>query len=419
MEAKKLKFAVVLSTLWLALVATGRIQTGQVERVTTAAPFPRGLVIVDGQLYVLCRGRVRQNGGVSAHVDDQAGAIYIVDPDVSELATAGEVDVAVQQNGNLFTVPSQPPFRLWDRTAKPPESDRETDRPYCTLRFHEATQSFYVCCFSGIDKPQQPGQSSFSKNLSDGLLRYDLRTRKWYEVERHDIEAGGSYPHHDPKYSPPPHGWLNGPDNCLVVANTLYAVAKDNSVLAQYDLSPLVDDPDAGPPNSEIVFDENIFVRDLGMQRYHGHSALAASDGYLYVGYRTSSVIVRMPIDNQGQLLRPIIGELVATFDPYDPKTGRSAELTDMAFDKKGRLYVVSAQPARIFRFTPNPDRVFDARASAIAPWLDLASTTGNPRMKSENILIDDQDRLFVTSGDGYEFQGGASGTVYRITIED
>lgn len=416
---KRLKAIVLLSTFLHALATTHGAPVVLVGRVTTAVPFPRGLALFDGRLYVLCRGRVRRGGGVSAEIDDQAGTIYVVDPDVVEPISGGDVGAAVQQNGNLFAVPTQAPFRLWDRTANPPESDRETDRPYCTLRFHKATQSFYICCFSGIDKPKQPGQSSFSKNLSDGLLRYDLRTGKWYEVERHDIEAGGNYPHHDPKYSPPPHGWLNGPDNCLVVANTLYAVAKDNSVLAQYDLSPLVDSPDAGPPNSEIVFDENIFVRGLGMQRYYGHSALAVFDGYLYVGYRTSSVIVRIPIDSEGQLLRPVIGELVATFDPYDPRTGKSAELTDMAFDKKGRLYVVSAQPARIFRFTPNPDRVFDARASAIAPWLDLASTTGDPRMKSENILIDEQDRLFVTSGDGYEFQAGASGTVYRITIED
>lgn len=419
MVAKELKFAILLSTLCCAGATTDRTQTGQVERVTTAAPFPRGLALVEGKLYVLCRGRVRQAGGVSAVIDDQAGTIYVVDPEVAEPISGSGAGAPVQRNGDVFSVPTQPPFRLWDRAATPPKSDRETDRPYCTLRFHKATQSFYICCFSGIDKSKQPGQSSFSKNLSDGLLRYDLRTGRWYEIERHDIEAGGNYPHHDPKYSPPPHGWLNGPDNCLIVANTLYAVAKDNSVLAQYDLSSLVDSPDAGPPNSEIVFDENIFVRGLGMQRYYGHSALAVFDGYLYVGYRTSSVIVRIPIDSEGQLLRPVIGELVATFDPYDPRTGKSAELTDMAFDKKGRLYVVSAQPARIFRFTPNPDHVFDARDLVAAPWLDLAAATGNPRMKSENILIDDQDRLFVTSGDGYEFQAGASGTVYRITIED
>ena len=31
-----------------------------VERITTKVPFPRGLRLVDGELYVLSRGRVRR-----------------------------------------------------------------------------------------------------------------------------------------------------------------------------------------------------------------------------------------------------------------------------------------------------------------------------------------------------------------------
>src|SRR5687768_13471986 len=58
-----------------------------IERVTTKVPFPRGLQLVDGELYVLARGRVRGSGGVSAEVEDQAGTIYAVDPNVVEPAT--------------------------------------------------------------------------------------------------------------------------------------------------------------------------------------------------------------------------------------------------------------------------------------------------------------------------------------------
>lgn len=388
----------------------------QIKRVTTIAPFPRGLAMVDGRLYVLCRGCVRGAGGVRAEVEDRAGRIYVVDPDTTEAIATANVSDVVRRNGSVFAWPTEPPFRLWDRTAIPPASDRNTDRPYCTLRYHDPTRSFYICAFSGIDKPKKPGEVSFSKNLTDAILRYDLRTEKWYEVERHNLEAGGSYPHHDTRYFPPPHGWLNGPDNLLTVGNWLYAVAKENNLLVRYDLSHLIDDAEAGAPPSEVVLRETIRVKGLGRRQFYGHSALAFHDGRLYIGFRTSSVILRIPLDENGLPVQPIVAELLARFEPYDPVTRRSANLTDMAFDSKGRLYVVSAKPARVYRFKPDPSRVFDARVPNTRAWLDLAAATGNPKMKSENILIDDRDRLFVTSGDGYDFQYGANGTVYRIT---
>ncbi len=385
-------------------------------RVTTAAPFPRGLAMVDDELYVLCRGRVRGAGGVSAEVNDQAGTIYIVDPNVAEPVTNNNLGDAVRDNGNIFALPSSPPFHLWDRSASPPESDHLTDRPYCTFRYHPPTSSFYICAFSGIDQPKKPGSVSFSKNFTDGLLRYDLRTKRWHEVERHDIAAGGSYPHHDVTAKDPPHGWLNGPNNCLPVGRWLYAVAKDNDCLIRYDLTPLENDPLAGPPQSERVLGSDVVIMGRGLQRYYGHSALARCGDWLYVACRTSSVIFRIPIDGEGNLKRPIVGELVATFEPYDAKTGGSANITDMDFDDKGNLYVVSAQPSRIYRFKPNPQNVYDGEESK--PWADLAKLTDNPKMKSENLLVDG-GRLFVTSGDGYAYQEGALGTVYRLNIPD
>jgi hypothetical protein len=31
-------------------------------------------------------------------------------------------------------------------------------------------------------------------------------------------------------------------------------------------------------------------------------------------------------------------------------------------------------------------------------------------------VLVDDRGRLYVTSGDAYDFQDGAGGVVYRVT---
>lgn len=391
------------------------VRAEQVRRVTTAVPFPRGLAIVEGELYVLARGRVRESGGADGAIDDRAGTIFVVDPDVGEPAVAGrEPSEAVRSNGRAFAEPTDPPFKLFDRSANPPSRDRETDRPYCALRYDPATENFFLCAFSGIDKAEGKG-STFSKNTNDGLHRFDTRTRTWHTVEKHNLEAGGNYPHHDPAAFPPPHGRLNGPDNCLVVGRWLYAVAKDNSLLARYDLSQIAADPAASPPASEWVLDEKIEVEGLGLQRFYGHSMLAERDGWLYLGYRTSSVIVRFRLDSSGDPVRPIRAQLVARFDPYDPATRRSANLTDMAFGPDGDLYVISAQPSRVYRFRPDPTRVFDGRTGRAGAWADMAALTANPRMKSENVLVDDAGRVFVTSGDAYAYQAGGGGTVYRI----
>ena len=78
------------------------------------APYPRGLAMVDGELYVLCRGRVRgAGGGVSAAVDDQAGTIYVVDPNVTEpLVPGGSVSPRVRSNGRAYARPTSPPQEL-------------------------------------------------------------------------------------------------------------------------------------------------------------------------------------------------------------------------------------------------------------------------------------------------------------------
>lgn len=406
-----------LALLCLLAIATPAVAEPPVlERVSTVAPFPRGLAVVDGEMLVLCRGRVRGAGGVTAEIDDQAGTIYAIDPSIAEPAR-GVPGEAMRKNGRLVARPTAPPFRLWNRAAHPPQSDAETDRPYCTLRYHRPTHSLYLCAFSGIDMNASAEEPvAFSKNRTDAILRYDLRTGRWSEVDRHRRDAGARYPHHDPFTAPPPHGWLEGPDNCLPLGDWLYAVSKENSLLVRYDLRPLRDDPEAGPIPSYLILDHRVRLRGCGEQELLGHSMLAYHDGWLYIGLRTSSVIVRIPLDEVFLPRRPITAELVARFDPHDAVTHTSADLTDMAFDEGGRLHVISAQPARVYRFTPDPDRVFDARNRRAPPWADLAAMTGNPRMKSENVLCH-AGYVYVTAGDGYAYQDGADGTVYRISI--
>ncbi len=416
MISKSLCPAIALAVS-LSLPATPLL-AAEVARVTTISPFPRGLAVVDGDLYVLSRGRVRGAGGVSAEIADRAGTIFRIDTAIAQPVGEEPLSDAVRTNGEVIALPTNPPFRLWDVTANPPESDRLTDRPYAGLRWHEPTQSFYICAFSGVDKPRTGPGRSFSKNLTDAILRYDTRTGQWSEVERHNHEYGGIYPHHDPAYFDPPHGWLNGPNNLLPVGNWLYAVGKDNNALVRYDLSVYLDDPNAGPAPSEFFLGTDIDTTNAGPVTITGHSALAHRDGWLYLATRTSSHVVRLRMDAAGEPAIPPEIELLARFDPWDPRTLHSADLTDMAFDDEGRLYLVSAKPSRVYRFTPDPDVLFDARNGAEEPWRDFAALTGNTAMKSENILVHD-GHLYITSGDGYAYQAGAAGTVYRTAIED
>ncbi len=363
---------------------------------------------------------MRGAGGVSSDVEDLAGTIFKVDQDVQQSAEDPEVSTEVKENGDVFAVPASPPFELWDTSSVPPESDRYTDRPYCVLRWHEASKSFYICAFSGVDMPRTEGKKrSFSKNLTDAILRFDTRTMKWSEVERHDIQAGGNYPHHDPALYEPPHGWLNGPDNLLPIGNWLYTVAKDNSILVRYDLSVYIDNPEAGYAPSEPLLGALIETRNAGWIELKGHSALAHRGEWLYIASRTSSHIIRMEVDNSGNPAVPPNIELVALFDPYAGYDAPSADITDMDFDSKGRLYIVNAQPSRVHRFFPDSENIYDARNGSEKPWINFAHETRNPRMKSENILIDSDNVLYITTGDGYDFQYGAAGTVYKVRIED
>jgi hypothetical protein len=360
-------------------------QAGEVEVVTAEVPFPRGLVVVDGALHVLSRGKVRGQGGADATLDDSAGTIWRV-------GEGGAVTAVAR--------PTEPPFKLLRPDAVPATLDHQTDRPYCVLRFDEATQNFFICAFSGIDKVYDTVDGDFRKNNTDALLRFDLRTRTWHEIDRH--RGGWNYPHHDPAANDPPHGLLKGPNNCLVVDADLWAVGKDNNAVARYDLTPIVGNPAAGPLPGEIVWQTDA-------DGLLGPSALAARDGFLYVGFRTSGEIVRTPLNRVGEAV-----EIVARFPPWDEAAGTSADITDIDFDAGGLLYVVNAQPAVVHRFRPDPASVYDGRGK---PWRDVAAMLDQPRLKAENLLVT-EDGIYLTTGDAYGRTDGLAGVVYRLPVD-
>lgn len=413
---------------FLALAAPASAQEAapaprlRLERVTTAVPWPRGLAFLDdGRLVVLARGRHRRAGGPDPRVRDHAGSLFVVDPEVAEPAD-GPAGRAVATNARLLAAPTAPPFHLWD-PATPPEADALMDRPYCTLAWDPASRNLFVCAFSGVDR----ADGAFRKNATDALFRHDLRTGRWAVVERHDpavvpAEALGPdvstvfYPHHDPARHPPPHGWLNGPDGCAVAGEFLYAVAKDNSALAQYDLAALRRDPDAPPPPSRVVLGDEVALRGGGRLRVEGHSALAAGDGWLYVGFRTTSQVVRLPLDARGDLVRPVVGELIARFAPWDPVRRQSDDLMDLALAPDGDLVVATARTGRLWRVRPDPARPFDAAGQT--PWVDLRALTGDPAARCGNVAFDARGRLYVCSG-SYQASDGAAGVVYRVTEDE
>jgi len=400
----------------------------RLERVTTAVPWPRGLVFYRGKLLVLARGRHRRAGGPDPRVEDMAGTVFEVDPAVREPVVPGrKPSDAVLHNAVVFARPSGAPFFLWDRAADPPAADRRTDRPYCTLAVDPVSRNLFVCGFSGIDMPD----GTFRKNPSDTIHRFDLRTRRWYPVEVHHAglvppEAQSRaipnryFPNDDSSGDLPPHGWLNGPDGCCVAGDYLYAVAKDNSLLVQYDLGRIRRNPEAGPPESRVVFGAHVQVRVGGRQTslyVEGHSALAAFGDWLYVGFRTTSQIVRFPLDERGDLVRPIVGELIARFDPWDPATKHSADLMDIAFNPRGELFVSTAHAGRIWKVgRPDPSRVFDGTAgTSETPYLDLRRSSGNLRAKCGNITFDDSGNLYLCSGN-YDSGTNLAGVVYRVS---
>ncbi len=417
------------------------IRPVRIYRVSTVVPWPRGLAWYGDRLIVLARGRHRRAGGLDPRIQDQAGTLFLLDPDLGEEVLPSSSPPLVgpdepvskppsKTNGVIFARPQSPTFHLYDPSIAPAEA-HEIDRPYCSLVHDPASQSFFICGFSGIDLPG----SKFRKNATDSILRFDLRNHLWSVVESHasqkvpvsalsKVVPNTFFPHHDPKTQAPPHGWLNGPDALCIGGNSLFAAAKDNHLVVSYDLRALRKNPLAAAPPSRVILGpkQRILVgKELRVIPVLGPSALTVYKGYLYVGYRTTSVVVRYPLDQAGNLQRGKPGELIAVFEPYDPKTRRSANLIDMAFNTKGELFVSCSKEGRIWNIgKPDPSRVFQGNdqlktlPTSAPPYADLRILLGK-KTACGNILFDQKDRLFLCAGNYDTPSRKLAGVIYRI----
>lgn len=398
-----------------------------VERISTAVPWPRGVRYIDGQLYALARGVHRSAGGPQADVDDMAGTIFVLDPTIAEPADPNQpVGAAVRANGRVLAAPTAPPFYLWDGRM-PATLDALTDRPYCTLVYDAASQNFFVCAYSGIDIDGGP---KFRKNATDAVHRFDLRSGEWATVEAHDPSIvplaeqqtdidSRYYPHHNITQNPPPHGLVNGACGAVIAGQYLYVGAKDNTALAQYDLSEIRSNPAAPAPPGRYIFEGSAGnatfpIEGHGQMEFNGTCALAVHDGWLYVAFRTTSQIIRLPLTDSGDVAGDAVGQLVAQFPRYDPvKKGGSANIYDMEFDAQGRLYVSPGYDGAIYRFTPDPAYVYDATAVDYAPYVDLGALVG--AKKSGNICFDAEGSLYVCSGQDVTPDTKTRGVIYRV----
>lgn len=417
-----------------ALVPDHPTREGEVsvflQRVSAGVPWPRGLAWVDGELVVLARGRHRNAGGVDHSIEDRTGCLFRVDPGLAEPVVPGVLaSEAVAANAELFVQAVGAPFRLPDR-SKEPVADVLMDRPYCTLIHDPVSGNFFVCGYSGVDLPGR----KFRKNATDSILRFEPRTGRWYPVELHDprvvppeelgyVVSNEYYPHHDPQRSPPPHGWLNGPDGGCVAGDFLYCAAKDNHLVVQYDITGIRADPEAGFPESRPVLGSRVALESPGgtaETELLGPSAVVARGGYLYVGYRTSSVVVRYRLEPSGDLARPVRGELIAVFEPWNAEKKRTANLIDIAFNSRGELFVSCSREGRIWKVgRPDPRRPFFGddqadRPTTAPPYADLRELTGK-KTSCGNIRFDDRDRLYVCAGSYDTASDRIAGVIYRV----
>jgi hypothetical protein len=413
-----------------------------IERITSTVPWPRGLALVqhpdtgEETLIALARGRHRSGGGTPSDFDDKAGTLFIVDINISEPVTPGEsASRRTLTNGRVLARPSSPPFFAFDHTTESPYDNVLMTRPYCGLDYDPVSRNLIVCTFAGAELE---GGRRFRKHATDSLLRFDLRTSRWSIIEQHDhtivpegeldrVISNAYYPHHDPRRNAPPHGWLNGPTGCAVVGDYLYATSKDNHLVVQYDLSEIRNNPNAGPPPSKPVLgprlrfrifdqDGNTIKRD---KEVLGAASVAAFDGWLYVGSRTTSIVYRVPLDDRGNIKPNPIAELIAVFEPWSIERNRSGNMFDMAFDSRGDLYVSMASNGRVWRITPDPANPFYAddmsdRPTTGEPFVDIPKLTGQ-RGGAGNIALDSRDRLYICTRNNDRGAGHIDGTIYRV----
>lgn len=411
-----------------------QVQATEVERISTAVPWPRGIVWHGGKLFVLARGVHRSGGGPQPDIDDRAGTIFEVDPDVAEpVILGGETGARVQANARVFAEPTSPPFRLWDRQV-PPVSDTRTDRPYASLVYDAPSQSFFVLAYAGIDIPGNP---SFRKNPTDAIHRYDQRTGTWSVFEAHDpdvvpdtalgkVIANEYFPHADPDRTAPPHGLANGPCGAFIAGEFLYVVAKENTALIQYPLRDVRRDPNAPPPRGKYIFRrsgpaDDVFLplADGSSMYVEGTSAVAAHGNSLYVGFRTTSQVVRFALQPNGDVVRPFAVEYLAQFDPFDPEVvdyNRSAEIIDMQCNAQGELFVALHGQGTVWKVPTRSPGFLDARTGTEErPYVNLRELTDHPTTRPANLCFDPEGNLYICTGNKDVKDGKLRGTIYRV----
>lgn len=401
------------------------------QRVTTGVPWARGLTMIDGDLIALSRGRHRGEGGPGQDLDDSAGTVWKIDVSVSEPVVPGRLaGDAVRRNAAAWIKPTTPPFFPYDRMGAP-KDDILMTRPYCALTYDATSQNLFVCAYSGAELA-----SGFRKHATDAVYRYDLRNQSWHIVEQHDhtgvprdqlkaVIGNNYYPHHDPATNHPPHGWLNGPNGCIVVGDFLYVPAKDNHLVVQYDLRAIRDNPDAPPPPSRPVMGAQVMLSHPGGQKLIdvlGPSGVESDGNYLYVAYRTSSVVIRVRLAENGDVIHPDNGpaaaELIAAFEPFDRQTRRSGNLYDIALSAQGELFVSMGTEGRVWRFRPDPAKPFYGndqtdRPTSTPPFLDLSKLVGK-KTGCNNIYASPDGWLYVSTRNNDTGEGNVHGTIYR-----
>ncbi len=406
----------------------------ELQRVSTGVPWSRGLTMVDGNLIALSRGRHRSDGGPSQSIIDHAGVLWKIDVSVSEPVVPGKLaGEAVRNNAVAWIEPTSPPFYLYDYSV-PPEEDMLMSRPYCGLAYDPHSRNLFICAYAGAEL-----STGFRKHATDGVYRYDLRKQSWHVVEQHDpnsvpreemksVIGNNYYPHHDPAANPPPHGWTNGPDGCTVIGDFLYVPAKDNHLVIQYDLADIRTNLDAPPPASRPVLGAQVMLKYPGGQKevdVLGPSAVVSDGKHLYISYRTSSVVIRIPLAENGDIIRPKDGlveaELIAVFEPWDRQKQRSGNLFDMTLGPDGDLFVAMGTEGRIWRLTPDPQNPFYGndqtdRPTTAPPYLDLSQLVGK-KTGCNNIYASEDGWLYVSTRNNDIGGGDLNGTIYRARI--
>jgi hypothetical protein len=290
-----------------------------------------------------------------------------------------------------------------------------------------------VICFSGIDLSEQP---NFRKNATDAVHRYNMGTKKWYTFEQHDpgtVPVGELaktlpnevYPHHNLTSNPPPHGLPNGACGGYVVGDYLYVTAKDNSALIQYDLAEVRKNPEAGPPQSRFIFNRSgpkddpfIQTKKHGNMYVEGTCGVTAHDGYMYVAFRTTSQIVRFPIDGKGDVVRPIVADYLAQFDPYDPTGayGKPANIYDIRVNSKGELFVSANSRGTIWKIPTDGKAVFNAKkGTSEKPYINLREETDFASSTCGNFCFDPDGNLYICAGNKELKEGDICGVIYRV----